>query len=133
MGDVIQPRQVAENLKELWSPGIIAEVDNSFVQVAKIKGEFPWHSHEMEDELFMVLEGEMSIELEDSRVKLKTGDLHVVPKGTAHRPSAAEECLILLFENPPGTRVTSCRKIHAVWNNNACRNEPSWGICPACS
>jgi len=98
MGDVIEPRQVAENLKELWSPRIIAEVDDSFVKVAKIKGEFPWHSHEMEDELFMVLEGEMSIELEDSRVKLKAGDLHVVPKGTAHRPSAAEECLILLFE-----------------------------------
>ena len=98
MGDVIEPRQVAENLKELWSPRIIAEVDDSFVKVAKIKGEFPWHCHEMEDELFMVLEGEMSIELEDSRVKLKTGDLHVVPKGTAHRPSAAEECLILLFE-----------------------------------
>ena len=98
MGDVIEPRQVAENLKELWSPRIIAEVDDSFVKVAKIKGEFPWHSHEMEDELFMVLEGEMSIELEDSHVKLKTGDLHVVPKGTAHRPSAAEECLILLFE-----------------------------------
>lgn len=98
MGDVIEPRQVAENLKELWSPRIIAEVDDSFVKVAKIKGEFPWHSHEMEDELFMVLEGEMSIELEDSRVKLKTGDLHVVLKGTAHRPSAAEECLILLFE-----------------------------------
>ena len=98
MADVIEPRQVAENLKELWSPRIIAEVDDSFVKVAKIKGEFPWHSHEMEDELFMVLEGEMSIELEDSRVKLTTGDLHVVPKGTAHRPSAAEECLILLFE-----------------------------------
>ena len=98
MGDMIEPRQVAENLKELWSPRIIAEVDDSFVKVAKIKGEFPWHSHEMEDELFMVLEGEMSIELEDSRVELTTGDLHVVPKGTAHRPSAAEECLILLFE-----------------------------------
>ncbi len=98
MGDVIEPRQVAENLKELWSPRIIAEVDDSFVKVAKIKGEFPWHSHEMEDELFMVLDGEMSIELEDSRVKLTTGDLYVVPKGTAHRPSAAEECLILLFE-----------------------------------
>jgi len=98
MADVIEPRQVAENLKELWSPRIIAEVDDSFVKVAKIKGEFPWHSHEMEDELFMVLEGEMSIELEDSRVELTTGDLHVVPKGTAHRPSAAEECLILLFE-----------------------------------
>ena len=98
MGDVIEPRQVAENLKELWSPRIIAEVDDSFVKVAKIKGEFPWHSHEMEDELFMVLDGEMSIELEDSRVKLTTGDLYVVPKGTSHRPSAAEECLILLFE-----------------------------------
>ena len=98
MGDVNEPRQVAENLKELWSPRIIAEVDDSFVKVAKIKGEFPWHSHEMEDELFMVLEGEMSIELEDSHVKLTTGDLYVVPKGTAHRPSAAEECLILLFE-----------------------------------
>ena len=98
MGDVIEPRQVAENLKELWSPRIIAEVDDSFVKVAKIKGEFPWHSHEMEDELFMVLDGELSIELEDSRVKLTTGDLYVVPKGTAHRPSAAEECLILLFE-----------------------------------
>ena len=84
-GDVIEPRQVAENLKELWSPRIIAEVDDSFVKVAKIKGEFPWHSHEMEDELFMVLEGEMSINWKIRALSSRRGIFMVQGYSADHR------------------------------------------------
>ncbi|MCH1439616.1 MAG: cupin domain-containing protein [Rubripirellula sp.] len=98
MSHVIDPRKVAANLSDFWSPRIVAEMDDSFVKVAKIKGEFPWHTHEHEDEVFMVLDGEMSIELQDRTVKLKCGELFVVPKGTRHHPVAEEVCLIMLFE-----------------------------------
>jgi mannose-6-phosphate isomerase-like protein (cupin superfamily) len=98
MGGVIDPREVARSLSEYWSPRIIAEVDDSFVKVAKIKGEFPWHSHEHEDEMFMVLEGEMNIELQERTVQLAPGQIFVVPKGVRHHPFAKEECLIMLFE-----------------------------------
>ena len=95
---MIDPREVARSLNEYWSPRIIAEVDDAFVKVAKIKGEFTWHSHEHEDEMFMVLEGEMNIELRDRNVRLATGQMFVVPKGVRHHPVAKEECLIMLFE-----------------------------------
>ncbi len=98
MSSVINPYEVAASLKDHWSPRIVAEVNDSFVKVAKIKGDFPWHSHEHEDEMFMVLDGEMSIELEDQTVCLKTGQVFVVPKGVPHHPVAEQECLIMLFE-----------------------------------
>lgn len=98
MGRVINPREVAASLSNYWSPRIVAEVNDSFVKVAKVKGEFPWHSHENEDEMFMVLDGEMRIELEDRTVQLKFGEVFVVPKGARHHPVAKDECLIMLFE-----------------------------------
>lgn len=98
MSVVVDPREVATNLGEYWSPKIIDEVNDSFVKVAKIKGDFPWHAHEHEDEMFMVLEGEMTIELQDRTVCLKSGEMFVVPKGTLHHPVAEDVCLIMLFE-----------------------------------
>ena len=98
MSCVMDPREVAASLSEYWSPRILAELNDSFVKVAKIFGEFPWHAHEHEDEMFMVLEGEMSIELNDRTVHLKCGEMFVVPKGTPHHPVAQDECLIMLFE-----------------------------------
>lgn len=96
--EAISPTTIASSLDEIWSPCIIDEIDDSYVKVAKIKGEFVWHSHENEDELFFVLSGSMVVEYENSKLELNKGDLHVVPKGVKHKPVAENECLILLIE-----------------------------------
>ena len=92
------PRQIASALTELWSPRVIAEVDDSYVKVAKVKGVFGWHAHEHEDELFLILAGRLRIEMEDGAVDLGEGDVYVVPKGKRHNPIAEEECQVLLIE-----------------------------------
>lgn len=94
----ISPTAIASSLGELWSPHIIDEIDDSYIKVAKIAGEFVWHSHDNEDELFLVLSGSMVIEYDDLKIELTKGDLHIVPKGVKHKPVAERECLILLFE-----------------------------------
>ena len=98
MSDVVSPAEVAEKLTDHWSPRVIAEVDESYVKVAKVKGVLAWHSHDEEDELFLVLKGKLRIEMEDRTVTLQTGELFVVPKGVRHNPVADDECHILLFE-----------------------------------
>ncbi len=81
-----------------WAPRVIAEMNDYQLKLVKIQGEFVWHSHAETDEVFLVLEGEMAIELRDGRVDMKSGDLYVVPKGVEHRPVAIQECSILLIE-----------------------------------
>jgi len=98
MSDVVSPAEVAGKLTDHWSPRVIAEVDESYVKVAKVKGVLAWHSHDEEDELFLVLKGKLRIEMEDRTVILQTGELFVVPKGVRHNPVAEDECHILLFE-----------------------------------
>ena len=98
MDDALDPRHLANALSELWSPRVIAELDDCYVKVAKIHGELAWHCHDDEDELFFVLQGTLRIEMEDRNVDLATGELFVVPKGVRHNPVADEECLILLIE-----------------------------------
>jgi mannose-6-phosphate isomerase-like protein (cupin superfamily) len=92
------PRKVAAALTELWSPRVVAEVDDSYVKVAKVKGVFGWHAHADEDELFMILAGHLRIELEDGAVELDEGDVYVVPKGVRHNPVAENECHVMLIE-----------------------------------
>ena len=94
----IHPVEVAASLPDLWSPRVIAEVDDHFVKVAKVRGEFPWHAHEGEDEMFLILKGQMTLEFETGAVTLRAGDMYVVPKGVLHRPVAADECLLMLIE-----------------------------------
>ncbi|MBL9150157.1 MAG: cupin domain-containing protein [Phycisphaerae bacterium] len=94
----LDPHAIAAGLTELWSPRVIAEVDDAFVKVAKVRGEFVWHSHEHEDELFFILDGVFHIELEGRVVTLRKGEMFVVPKGVRHRPVAPEECLVMLLE-----------------------------------
>ena len=94
---VINPKAQAAALTEHWSPKVVGEVDESYVKVAKVKGEFTWHDHE-EDEFFMVLDGALEIQMEGGSVHLNTGDFYVVPKGVMHNPVAKEECTLLLFE-----------------------------------
>ena len=92
------PRQAAAKLTEFWSPRVIAEVDDAYVKVAKVKGSLAWHSHENEDELFFILKGRLRMEMEQGTVELKEGEMFVVPKGVRHNPVADEECHILLIE-----------------------------------
>jgi mannose-6-phosphate isomerase-like protein (cupin superfamily) len=81
-----------------WDPKIIAELNGQHVKLAKIQGEFVWHHHTHEDELFLVLRGSFDMHYRDRVVTLREGDLIVVPRGIEHRPVAEHECSILLFE-----------------------------------
>ena len=93
------PRTIAAALTELWSPRVVAEVDDAYVKVAKVKGTLAWHAHEREDELFLVLAGRLRIELEGGdAVDLGEGEMFVVRKGVRHNPVAEDECLLLLIE-----------------------------------
>lgn len=98
MPNIESPKQIAASLTELWSPCIIGEVDDSYIKVAKVHGTFVWHSHDNEDELFLVLQGRLRIEMEERTVDINEGEMFIVPKGVRHNPIAEEECLIMLIE-----------------------------------
>lgn len=83
---------------DYWNPRIVAELNGQQVKLAKFKGEFVWHKHEDEDELFYVLEGSFTMEFRDRTVVLKKGEMLVVPRGVEHRPVAKEEVSVMLFE-----------------------------------
>lgn len=87
-----------EQLTEYWSPRVIGRVNDQYVKVAKLKGEFVWHAHDDEDELFLVVRGRLRIQLEDGEVELGPGQLVVVPRGVRHNPVADEECWVMLVE-----------------------------------
>ncbi len=84
--------------RDYWKPKIIGEVDDSYVKLAKLKGEFVWHRHEEEDELFLVVKGRLLIKLRDRSIRLAEGELFIVPKGVEHLPIAEEEAHVLLLE-----------------------------------
>jgi len=83
---------------DLWSPKVIAEMNDYQFKLAKVKGEFVWHSHKETDETFIVLDGELLIEFRDKKIKLNKGELYIVPKGVEHKPYAENECHIMLIE-----------------------------------
>lgn len=85
-------------IEEYWSPRIAGELNDSYVKLAKLKGEFIWHHHENEDELFLVVQGELVIELRDQKVDLVEGEFIIIPKGVEHRPVAADEVHVMLIE-----------------------------------
>ncbi len=105
-------------IEDLWTPKIVAQVNDTQVKLAKIQGTFDWHSHASEDEMFLVLEGRLKIEFRDGEVWLEKGQLYVVPRGVEHRPVAPEEVHIMLVE-PAGTRNTGDREtdrtVEAEW------------------
>lgn len=102
-----------------WSPKIIAQFNDYHLKLAKIKGEFIWHTHTETDEVFFVIEGEMRIEFRHERTKLSQGELCVVPKGVEHKPVAKEECQILLIDRAgtlnTGDVVGERTKTEEVW------------------
>ena len=81
-----------------WNPRIVAELNESYVKLVKVKGEFVWHHHENEDELFLVLEGKLTIGLRDGEITLGMGEIAVIPRGVEHKPAAREEAHLLLLE-----------------------------------
>ena len=98
MQDVVSPFKAAAALTELWSPRVIGEVDDSYIKVAKVLGTLAWHSHDNEDELFLVLKGRLRIEMENRTVELDEGEMFIVPKGVRHNPVAVNECHLMLIE-----------------------------------
>jgi len=96
--DVVSPAKLASELREHWSPRVIAEVDDAYVKVAKVEGSLAWHTHEGEDEFFYVLQGTLRIEMDERTVELHAGDAFVVPRGVRHNPVAERECLVMLIE-----------------------------------
>jgi mannose-6-phosphate isomerase-like protein (cupin superfamily) len=85
-----------------WSPRVIAEMNDYQFKLARIQGEFIWHSHPDTDEVFIVIDGVLDIEFRDGRVRIEAGEMFVVPKGVEHKPVAENECRIMLVE-PRGT------------------------------
>ncbi len=83
---------------DTWSPKIAAELNGQYVKLARLKGEFVWHHHEVEDELFLVVKGQLTIQFRDGDVVLDEGEFIVIPAGVEHRPVAAEEAHVVLFE-----------------------------------
>jgi len=95
---------------DLWSPKIVGELNGQYVKLAKLKGEFVWHRHEAEDELFMVIEGTLIIQLRDrDDIVVEQGEFVIIPRGVEHKPVAAEEAHVLLFE-PQSTLNTGTVK-----------------------
>jgi mannose-6-phosphate isomerase-like protein (cupin superfamily) len=85
-------------IKEYWSPKIAGQLNGQYVKLAKFKGEFMWHRHEKEDELFLVTKGSLTIQLRDGDVSLGEGEFFIVPAGIEHRPVAQEEVHALMLE-----------------------------------
>jgi mannose-6-phosphate isomerase-like protein (cupin superfamily) len=83
MPDIVALQKIAAGLSEYWSPRVVGEVDESYVKVAKVKGNLAWHSHDPEDELLLVLSGRLRIEMESHSVELGEGDVFIVPQGSA--------------------------------------------------
>ncbi|SDP94566.1 Mannose-6-phosphate isomerase, cupin superfamily [Actinopolyspora xinjiangensis] len=96
-----QPVDIAEKLSrvaEHWAPKVVARLNDYEIKVVKVQGEFVWHSHEDTDELFLVVDGELTIQLPDGDVRLRPGQLYVVPRGVEHCPVAEGEVHAVLME-----------------------------------
>ncbi|MGB3591238.1 MAG: cupin domain-containing protein [Nonlabens sp.] len=98
MNRKINLKEKLKLFSDLWTPKIVAELNGQHVKLAKLKGEFPWHKHDDEDELFYVIKGTLQMELPDQTIELHPGEFFVVPAGVKHKPIAAQEVHVLLFE-----------------------------------
>jgi mannose-6-phosphate isomerase-like protein (cupin superfamily) len=94
-----------EKFTDLWTPKVIAEMNDYQFKLVKAEGEFVWHAHDDTDETFIVLDGELTIEFRDKTIALKKGEMVVVPKGVEHKPAAKKECQIMIIE-PRGVMNT---------------------------
>lgn len=94
----INLKEKFELFSDHWSPKIAGELNEQYVKLVKFKGEFVWHHHEIEDEMFLVVKGELTIKFRDKEIALKEGEFIIIPRGVEHMPAADEEVHVLLFE-----------------------------------
>lgn len=94
----VRLREKLDKIHEYWDPHIVGELNGQHVKLAKLQGEFIWHSHQNEDELFLVLKGVLRLEFREGDVTISPGELYIVPRGVEHRPVAEEEVHLLMFE-----------------------------------
>ncbi len=87
-----------DKIHEHWSPRLLGELNSQAVKIAKLKGEFIWHHHENEDEMFFVIDGSMTIKLADQDIDLKQNEFFIIPRGVEHKPVAKDEVLVMMFE-----------------------------------
>lgn len=103
--EVVNIEQKFSLFQDQWSPKIVAQCNGQDVKLAKIEGEFVWHDHKEEDELFFIVKGTLKIEFRDRMLTLNPGEMVVIPKGVEHKPIADEEVWVMLFE-PHSTKHT---------------------------
>ena len=96
--EVVNIKEKFSLFNERWSPKIIGQLNGQDVKIAKLQGEFVWHDHKDEDELFYIIKGTLQIEFRDKTSTLNEGEILVIPKGVEHKPIAKEEVWVLLFE-----------------------------------
>ena len=118
MLQVINLNEKFNLFSEQWQPKIVGELNDSYVKIAKVQGEFVWHQHENEDELFLVVKGTLTIQLRDQELTIHEGEFAIIPKGVEHMPVAEEEVWIMMLE-PKTTsntgNVTNERTVDAEW------------------
>lgn len=116
--DVIHIAEKFEAIQDYWQPRIAGELNDSYIKFAKLKGEFIWHHHEVEDELFLVVKGSLRILLREQELRINEGEFAIIPHGVEHKPVADEEVQVILLE-PKSTvntgNVTSERTVGSEW------------------
>ena len=114
--EVVNVAKKFDRFSDYWSPKIVAELNESYIKLAKLKGEFVWHHHEQEDEMFFVMKGRLLIKLRDGEVRIGPGEFVVIPRGVDHLPVAEDEVHLILIE----PKTTS--------NTGNVRNEKTVGV-----
>tara|TARA_R110002072_G_scaffold302990_1_gene490801 strand:+ start:29962 stop:30363 length:402 start_codon:yes stop_codon:yes gene_type:complete len=103
--DVVNLQQKLDSFSETWVPKVVGSLNGQYVKVAKLEGEYVWHAHEHEDEMFLVMHGELQLEFRERTVTVRPGEFCIVPRGVEHRPVARELVSLVLFE-PQAVRNT---------------------------
>lgn len=118
MTEVVNLNEKFNLFNEQWSPKIVGELNDSHVKLAKVQGEFVWHHHENEDELFFVVKGRLTIKFRDQDLTIHEGEFAIIPRGVEHMPAAEEEVWIMMLE-PQTTsntgNVTNEKTVEAEW------------------
>lgn len=115
----VEKINLADNFSKIsdyWSPRIVGELNNQVVKLVKFKGEFVWHKHYNEDEMFYVVKGNFTMKFRDREVQLNEGEFIIVPRGIEHKPVAKDEVSVILFE--PCTTLNTCDQINEITNQN---------------
>ena len=116
MTEVVNLRDKLAAFATHWDPKIIGELNGQHVKLAKLQGEFVWHAHEHEDELFLVLEGVLEMRYRDRSVTVRDGELVIVPRGVEHCPVAEHEVHVLLFEPATTVNTGTAGGARTVWH-----------------